>query len=163
MIEIRPAVESDEEALGRLGAALMRQHHAADPRRFILTDRPEAGYGRFLVSQLANPDCVVLVAERSSAIVGYVFAEIEPTSWKDLRGPCGFVHDLLVDEGMRHQSIGRELMRAAVVWIRSRGMSQVVLWSKSGNDAAQHLFAGLGFRPTMIEMTLDRDPSTPTD
>jgi GNAT superfamily N-acetyltransferase len=155
MIEIRPAAESDEEALGRLGAALMRQHHASDPRRFILTNRPEAGYGRFLVSRLADPDCVVLVAERSSEIVGYAFAGLEPTSWKDLRGPCGFVHDLYVDEGARREGTGRELMRAAIAWIRSRGMSQVVLSSKTDNAAAQHLFAALGFRPTMIEMTLD--------
>jgi RimJ/RimL family protein N-acetyltransferase len=40
-------------------------------------------------------------------------------------------------------------------------MTQVVLWSKSGNEAAQHLFAKLGFRRTMLEMTLDGEP-TPT-
>ena len=162
-IEIRPAVESDEEALGRLGAALMRQHHASDPRRFILTHRPEAGYGRFLVSQLADPDYVVLVAERSNQVVGYVFAGIEPTSWRDLRGPCGFIHDVYVHEGERQRGTGRELVRAAIAWIQSRGMSQVVLWSKSGNDAAQRLFAELGFRETMIEMTLDRETSESTE
>ncbi len=163
MIKIRPAARSDEAALGRLGAALMRQHHASDPRRFILTNRPEAGYGRFLVSQLADPDYIVLVAELSNEIVGYVFAGIEPTSWRDLRGPCGFIHDVYVHEGMRRRGTGRELVRAAIAWAQSKGVSQVVLWSKSGNDAAQHLFAGLGFRQTMIEMTLDRDPSKPTD
>ena len=46
-------------------------------------------------------------------------------------------------------------MRAAIEWIRSRGRSQVVLWSKSRNDPARALFAELGFRDTMIEMTLD--------
>src|SRR5437773_10164983 len=127
MIHIRPAVKSDEVALGRLGAALMRQHHANDPRRFILTDRPEAGYGRFLVSQLADPNYLVLVAERSDEIVGYVFAGIEPTSWRDLRGPCGFIHDVYVQEGERQRGAGRELVRAAIAWILSSGMSQVVL------------------------------------
>src|SRR5258708_7788231 len=78
MVSIRPARSSDEAALGRLGAALMRQHHASDPRRFILTDRPEAGYGRFLVSQLADPDYLVLVAEHPDEIFGYVFSSIEP-------------------------------------------------------------------------------------
>jgi GNAT superfamily N-acetyltransferase len=163
MISIRPATRSDEAALGRFGAALMRQHHASDPRRFILTDRPEAGYGRFLVSQLGDPDYAVLVAERSGEIVGYVFAGIEPTSWRDLRGPCGFIHDVYVDDRVRHQGTGRELLGAAIAWVRSKGMSQVVLWSKSGNDAARRLFATLGFRETMIEMTLDRDPSNPGD
>jgi GNAT superfamily N-acetyltransferase len=161
-IHIRPALKSDEAALGRYGAALMRQHHASDPRRFILTDRPEAGYGRFLVSQLDDPDYRVLVAERSGEVVGYVFAGIESTSWRDLRGPCGFIHDVYVAETERHQGTGRELLRAAIAWIHSRGMSQVVLWSKSGNDVAQGVFASLGFRRTMTEMTLDRDREVPS-
>jgi ribosomal protein S18 acetylase RimI-like enzyme len=163
MITIRPAAKSDEAALGRLGAALMRQHHASDPRRFILTDRPEAGYGRFLVSQLERSDTLVLVAERANEIVGYVFAGLEPTSWRDLRGPCGFIHDVYVDASARGQGTGHELARAAIAWIHSRGFAQVVLWSKSGNDAAQRMFARLGFRGTMIEMTLDQDLPEATD
>ena len=155
MITIRHAVAADQTALGRYGAALMRQHHAADPRRFILTERPEAGYGRFLASQIGDPDTLVLVAERSGEVVGYVFASIEPVSWRDLRGPCGFVHDVYVDEQARREGTGRELVRAAIEWIHARGMSQVVLWSKTRNDGAQRLFASVGFRPTMIEMTLD--------
>jgi ribosomal protein S18 acetylase RimI-like enzyme len=141
----------------------MRQHHASDPRRFILTDRPEVGYGRFLVSEIADPDCLVLVAEHSNEVVGYVFATIEPTSWRDLRGPCGFIHDVYVKEDQRRRGTGRQLLRAAIAWIRSKGMSQVVLWSKSGNDAAQRLFAKLGFRQTMLEMTLDPEESESTD
>jgi ribosomal protein S18 acetylase RimI-like enzyme len=161
MFKLRPASRSDEAALGRYGAALMRQHHAADPRRFILTENPEAGYGRFLVSQIEDGDCLVMVAEQASEVVGYVFADIERTSWRDLRGPCGFIHDVYVDERARRQGTGRELVRAAIAWIHSRGMSQVVLWSKSGNESAQRLFSELGFRRTMIEMTLDRESSAP--
>jgi GNAT superfamily N-acetyltransferase len=161
MIQLRPATKTDEASLGRYGAALMRQHHASDPRRFIQTDHPEAGYGRFLVSQLGDPDVLVMVAEREGEAVGYVFADIERTSWRDLRGPCGFIHDVYVDERVRRSGTGSELVRAAIDWIHSRGMSQVVLWSKSGNENAQHLFASLGFRKTMIEMTLDRQDSKP--
>ncbi|HEY2956336.1 MAG TPA: GNAT family N-acetyltransferase [Candidatus Eisenbacteria bacterium] len=155
MITIRPATAADQEALGRYGGALMRQHHAADSRRFIQVEHPEAGYGRYLVSQLSNPDSLVLVAERSGKVVGYVYADIESTSWKDLRGPCGFVHDVYVDASARGQGAGRELMRAAIDWIRSKGRTQVVLWTKTKNDHAQHLFGALGFRFTMMEMTLD--------
>src|SRR6185503_16222052 len=99
MITTRRAAKADETALGRYGAALMRQHHASDPRRFILTDRPELGYGRYLVSQLEDSNSLVLVAERSGEVVGYLYAGLEPTSWMELRGPCGFVHDVYVDEG----------------------------------------------------------------
>jgi GNAT superfamily N-acetyltransferase len=159
MIQLRSATRSDEAALGRLGAALMRQHHASDPRRFILTERPEAGYGRFLLSIVDDPEYFLRVAERSNEVVGYVFAGVEDTSWRDLRGPCGFIHDVYVAEGERQQGTGRALLDAAIEWARSRGRSQIVLWSKSGNEAAQRLFASLGFRQTMVEMTLDREPS----
>jgi GNAT superfamily N-acetyltransferase len=158
-LHIRPATASDQAALGRYGAALMRQHHASDPRRFILTQHPEEGYGRFLVSQLKVPDCHVSVAERSGEIVGYVFASVEPTSWRDLRGPGGFVHDVYVDERARRAGTGEALLRAAIAWIHSRGMTQVVLWTKSGNESARRLFARMGFRETMHEMTLDGDAS----
>ena len=154
---IRPATASDEEPLGRFGGALMRQHHAEDPRRFIQVEHPEAGYGEFLVSQISNPRTRVLVAEDAGAVIGYVFAGIESTNWMELRGPCGIVHDVYVDESARHRGAGRELLRAAIAWIRSKGRSQVVLLTKTRNERAQHLFTSLGFRPTMIEMTLELD------
>src|SRR5690349_23005516 len=124
MITIRPATKGDEAPLGRYGAALMRQHHASDPRRFILTDRPEEGYGRFLASMIANPDFLVLVAEQSNEVVGYVLAGVESTSWRDLRGPCGFIHDVYVDEKARGEGAGRRLLSAAIDWVHSKGLSQ---------------------------------------
>jgi len=157
MITIRPAIAADQPSLGRFGGALMRQHHAADPLRFIQVEHPEAGYGRFLVSQITNPESVVLVAERSGEVVGYIWADVEGISWKDLRGPCGFVHDIFVDEAARGLGAGRALLRAAIDWIRSKGRSQVVLWTKTRNDNAKSLFRALGFRTTMTEMTLDMD------
>jgi ribosomal protein S18 acetylase RimI-like enzyme len=157
MITIRPATASDQEHLGRFGGALMRQHHADDPRRFIQVEHPEAGYGRFLVSQISNPNSLVMVAEHSGVVIGYVFADVESTNWMELRGPCGVVQDIYVDEAARHLGAGRELMSAAIAWIRSKGRSQVVLMTKSRNEHAQRLFTTLGFRPTMIEMTLDQE------
>jgi ribosomal protein S18 acetylase RimI-like enzyme len=157
MIQVRPATAEDQEPLGRFGGALMRQHHAADPARFIQVEHPEAGYGRYLVSQIPEPDSLVMVAERSGQVVGYLYADVEGTSWKDLRGPCGFVHDVYVDESARRQGAGRALMRAALGWFRSKGRSQVVLSTKTQNQHARRLFEALGFRPTMTEMTLDLD------
>jgi ribosomal protein S18 acetylase RimI-like enzyme len=157
VIKVRLATSADQTQLGRFGGALMRMHHAADPRRFIEVEHPEAGYGRFLVSQIANPDSLVLVADHEGAVVGYVYADVESTSWMDLRGPCGYVHDVYVDEAARRLGAGRALMAAAIDWIRSKGRSQVVLMTKTANEHAQRLFAALGFRPTMIEMTLDQD------
>ena len=130
-ITIRSATRTDERALGRYGGALMRQHHAFDPPRFVLSENPEAGYGRFLVSQLEEPDTVVLVAERAGEVVGYAFASLEPMSWKDLRAACGFLHDVYVDAPWRERSIGTRALEFAEQWMRDRGLRDLRLPCRS--------------------------------
>jgi GNAT superfamily N-acetyltransferase len=153
-IVIRPATTADVRALGRLGAALMRQHHAFDARRFLPPgDDPEGGYGWFLGQQLQDADAVVIVADQGGIVVGYVYAGIEPLSWKELRDECGFVHDLLVADEARGHGAGPRLLEAAFDWLRARGMPRVVLWTAEQNATAQHVFARAGFRRTMVEMT----------
>jgi GNAT superfamily N-acetyltransferase len=153
-ILIRPATAADVPALGRLGAALMRQHHGFDARRFLPPgDDPEGGYGWFLGEQLEDADAVVIVADQDGTVVGYVYAGIEPLSWKELRDECGFVHDLYVADEARGLGAGPRLLEAAFDWLRARGMPRVVLWTAEQNATAQHVFARAGFRRTMVEMT----------
>ena len=153
---IRAATRADVPDLGRLGAALMRTHYDFDPLRF-LTPRPDAarGYGSFLGSMLDDSDAAVFVAEVDGEIVGYVFAALEPLSWKELRGPAGFVHDLLVVESAARRGIAKDLMARAIAWMRERGAPRVLLGTAAQNTRAQALFKRLGFRETMIEMTLE--------
>ncbi len=153
-IHIRPATPADLPALGRLGALLLRVHHAFDPRRFMAPrDHAEQGYARFLGSQLGDPETVVLVAEREGVVVGYVYAGLEPQSWKELRDACGFVHDVAVDEAARRDGAATALLAAAEDWLRQHGAPRVVLWTADRNAAAQRLFERAGFRRTMLEMT----------
>ena len=160
-ITIRLAEKRDVPALGQLGAALMRTHYAFDERRFLAPgDDAESGYARFLGTQLQASDTLLMVAEQTAAdggteIVGYVYAGIEPLSWKELRDEAGFVHDLLVAPAARHTGVGQRLLDAAIDWLREQGMPRVVLWTASPNDSARRLFEGRGFRSTMVEMTLE--------
>jgi ribosomal protein S18 acetylase RimI-like enzyme len=157
---IRPATHADLSALGTMGAVLMRTHYAFDPLRFLSPgDDPEGGYAWFLETQLNEPEAVVLVAERDGHIVGYVYASLEPLSWKELRGPAGFVHDIVVDEHARAQGVARELLAAATEWLAARGAPRVVLWTAAQNTRAQRVFAAAGFRHTMSEMTLELQPA----
>jgi len=155
-VVIRPAEATDGPALGRLGGALLRQHHAWDELRFLSVADPEEGYARFLVAELASPTSVVLVADRAGAAVGYAYGSLEPMSWKELRGPCGFLHDVLVDDGERGRGVGERLVTEVVTRLEERGAPRVVLWSAAKNPRAQALFARLGFRMTMCEMTRER-------
>jgi GNAT superfamily N-acetyltransferase len=113
----------------------------------------EEGYAWFLGSQLHEPDVAVLVAERGGSIAGYVYAGLEPQSWKELREAAGFIHDVVVEESMRHSGIGKALVEAASDWLRMHGAPRVILWTAERNGSAQRLFSRLGFRRTMIEMT----------
>src|SRR5262249_35194363 len=84
-IVIRLANDSDLPSLGRLGALLLETHYRFDHKRFMAPHPNSAdGYAWFLRSQLREKDVVVFVAERAGAIVGYVYAGLEPTSWKEL-------------------------------------------------------------------------------
>jgi ribosomal protein S18 acetylase RimI-like enzyme len=153
---VRPAKKADLPALGRLGALLMHTHYAFDRQRFLAPgDDPEEGYAWFLETQLRGPDAVVLVDERDGEIVGYVYASLEPMSWKELRGPAGFVHDIVIDEWARGSGAARALLAAAIAWLRDQGAPRVILWTASQNTRAQQIFEAAGFRKTMIEMTLE--------
>ena len=155
-LEIRKAEKGDVAALGRLGAMLMRTHHAFDRQRFLAPAAgTESGYASFLGGMLESPDNCVFVAEEEGKVVGYVFAALEPLSWKELRGPAGFIHDVAVAEESRHRGAGTKLMEAAIEWLRGRGAPRVILWTAFSNTEAQSLFHRLGFRDTMIEMTME--------
>ena len=47
------------------------------------------------------------------------------------------------------------LIVSAIEWFASRGIERIMLWSAEANAGAQRLFASFGFRPTMVEMTLN--------
>jgi GNAT superfamily N-acetyltransferase len=154
MLTIRRAEPRDARALGTLGAALMRTHCAFDTERFLAAgDDAERGYASFLRSQLDDDDAVVLVAARDGRIVGYVYAGLEPMSWKELRGPAGFIHDVMVEDDEQGAGAGSALIDAAIAWLRDHGAPRVMLWTAERNERAQRLFERLGFRRTMIEMT----------
>ncbi|HUF24754.1 MAG TPA: GNAT family N-acetyltransferase [Vicinamibacterales bacterium] len=158
-LTIRRAAPGDLVALGRLGAALMRIHRAFDERRFMPPGaHPEDAYARFLEVQLADPSMLILVAERAhhgraSDILGYVYAGIEPASFKELRERAGYIHDLLIADDARGAGVGARLLEAAIAWLREQGMPRVLLWTAAQNAGARRLFEAHGFKATMVEMT----------
>src|SRR4051812_5693941 len=164
-IVIRRATRADMPAVGRLGAELIEVHHAFDPQRFMAPRGDAAGgYAWFLGSELDNAQAVVLVAERDGDLVGYAYAGLEPQSWKELRDPAGFIHDVVVVEQARQEGIATRLMEAASRWLEEAGAPRVMLWTAERNAPARRFFAGLGFRRTMIEMTREagvRPPARP--
>jgi len=153
-IRVRPAMSGDLQAIGRLGALLVRLHHEFDPRRFIeATPQTEHGYASYLGRQLDEKSVVLLVTERDGAVLAYSYAGVEGYDYMSLRGPAGVLYDIVVDPAHRGRGVGRLLLDATLAALESHGAPRVVLSTAEKNESAQRLFARAGFRPTMIEMT----------
>jgi len=116
----------------------------------------EEEYSIFLGTQLGQPGSIIYVAEQEGEVVGYVYAALEPRSWKDLRDAVGFIHDVMVDETVRGRGIAARLAEAASAWLEAQGAPRILLGTAAHNETAQRLFERLGFRRTMIEMTRER-------
>jgi ribosomal protein S18 acetylase RimI-like enzyme len=155
---VRRATSADLPMIGRLGALLVEEHYDFDPRRFLAArpGTPE-GYASFMGTQLEDPDKAVLVADNNGELIGYAYAAVEGYDYMALRGPAGVLHDVIVDPKHRGRGVGRLLIDAALAFFRSRGVPRVMLQTAERNEAAQRLFASMGFRRTMIEMTRELD------
>jgi ribosomal protein S18 acetylase RimI-like enzyme len=151
---VRRATPADLPKIGRLGALLIKVHYDFDPQRFLAA-KPEtsAGYASFLSAQLEASDKVILVAVDNGDVIGYAYAAVEGYDYMALRGPAGVLHDIIVDPEHRSKGVGRLLLEATLEFFKSRGVPRVVLSTAERNEAAQRLFAKMGFRRTMIEMT----------
>jgi ribosomal protein S18 acetylase RimI-like enzyme len=108
-------------------------------------------------TQLEEQDKAVLVADDNEDVIGYAYAAVEGYDYMALRGPAGVLHDIIVDPEHRGRGVGRLLLDAALAFLSSRGVPRVVLSTAEQNEGAQRLFARMGFRRTMIEMTRELD------
>lgn len=151
--EIRPARRAELALVAALAAKLVRLHHAFDAARFFVPERVEEGYAWWFGEEIDRPEVVLLVAVREARIVGYAYGRLEERDWNQLLDACGALHDLWVEDEERRSGIAAALVEAVVAALRDKGAPRVVLHAAAGNEAAQALFARLGFRPTMVEMT----------
>jgi ribosomal protein S18 acetylase RimI-like enzyme len=155
---IRRATPADLPRIGRLGALLVAEHYDFDPQRFLAAShRTPADYASFISRQLEDSDKAVLVADENGDVIGYAYAAVEGYDYMALRGPAGVLHDLIVDPEHRGRGVGKLLLDAALEFFKSRGVPRVVLSTAEHNEGAQRLFARMGFRRTMIEMTRELD------
>jgi GNAT superfamily N-acetyltransferase len=159
-LEIRAATSEDLPACARLGARLSRMHHRLDRSRFLTVPDLEAGYAWWLARERRNRKAVVLVAVRRGAggreaVVGYAYGRLEPRDWNTLREACGVGIDLMVEPRWRRRGVGGRLVEALAEALRARGAPRLVIQVADRNPGAARAFARLGFRTTMLELTME--------
>jgi ribosomal protein S18 acetylase RimI-like enzyme len=151
---------ADVEAAARLAGRLVQMHWELDPLRYLHLPNAAAGYQRYFGSEIRRKEVVLVVAEELSTgtIVGYAYGRMEPRSYNELLDECGKLHDVFVDESARGHGVGEALVLEAVRRLKEAGAPRVLLLTAVQNEAAQRMFARLGFRTTMLEMTRESDP-----
>src|SRR5262249_2270575 len=138
---IRPAATEDWPRIGELGQILVRAHHEYDSSRFIPPAMLRAEvYTSRVRDEIAGGQMIVRVADIDGLVAGYVFAGVEPESWKELRRDAGYVHDLVVDQAHRGAGVGAALVASALEWFDARGVTRIMLWTAPQNIQAQRLF-----------------------
>src|ERR1700742_2947903 len=109
-VVIRSMSLEDLASVGKLAGALVRMHHATDPRRFLLSEGVEEGYARWFASEMANERVVLLSAvSEEKAIVGYAYGRLEGRDWNMLLDAHGALHDVFVAEEARRAGTGEKL------------------------------------------------------
>jgi ribosomal protein S18 acetylase RimI-like enzyme len=152
---IRRAKRTEMGAVAQFAAALVHEHHALDPRRFMLVEPVADGYRKWFGKEIARRGAVILVAEEDDEIVGYAYGTLEPRNWNDLLDASGRLQDIYVAREARRRGIARRLTEAMLLELKSLGAPRVVLMSAAANPGAQAFFAAVGFRRTMVEMTCE--------
>lgn len=147
--------KADLAAVSKLAEQLVLLHHSWDRTRFFTTPDIARGYHRYFESQLGQDGVVLLTAEHDGVVAGYLFGTYEDRDWAKLLDAHGAIHDIFVDAAYRRKGVAQALMAFAKERFHAGGAQRVVLSSASANVQGQTLFKKLGYRPTMVEMTLD--------
>lgn len=145
--------------MARMGARLVRAHHRMDPARFFLPDEPiEQGYSWWLGKELLNPRAALLVAVRRGRTVGYAYGRVERRDWNTLRDRCAVGVDLWVEPRARRAGAGRRLLEGLVERFTARRQPRLIIQVASANALAREVFAGMGFRETLVELARELAP-----
>jgi GNAT superfamily N-acetyltransferase len=137
---IRPASAADLDAMVRLLGALftLEPDFVPDPTR----------QKRGLAMLLGDPRAKILVAERAGAVVGMATVQLlVSTAEGDL---AGLVEDVIVEESLRGEGIGRQLVEAIEEWARARNATRLQLLTEGDNAPALAFYERIGWHPTRL-------------
>ena len=95
---------------------------------------------------LADPSSPVFVLERSDGTLGG-FLEASTRKYADgcVTAPVGYIEGWYVDEDLRGQGLGHELVRAAEDWARSQGLQEMGSDTWLDNDVSIRAHLAMGY------------------
>ncbi len=140
VVVIRPARESDREALARLSTQL----------GYPMT--PDEAQER-LAPISEHPDHALLVAEADGRVAGWVQVSQSRVFETPLQAE---VAGLVVDEAFRGEGIGRRLLAEAERWARERGCGALRVRSNVIRERAHAFYRREGFGEIKTQRVLEK-------
>ncbi|MFC4610104.1 GNAT family N-acetyltransferase [Streptomyces maoxianensis] len=132
---IRPALHTDEEALGELDRETWSPLHAVQPR-------PRPPYDSFFDSN-HRPEDFLVAEEADGTVIGYI--RLVPPTPLACNQHVRQIQGLAVADRARGQGTGRALVRAAFDQARRQGAVRITLRVLGHNRPARALYESEGF------------------
>lgn len=103
---------------------------------------------------------MVHIAEMDGEVVGFILGRIKriPEYWGGVM--VGLLSDMFIDKKARRRGVARELLRLAAAWMRERDVHSLEIQVMHENEAAQKLFAEMGFKTEFHSIRLMWDEYT---
>ncbi len=151
---IRPAHILDVDALVALNSVVQSIHASLDPTLFKPAADQEAVAALF-TEAIGSKNAYILVAERDSEPVGYVWMELQerPDTPFSPRRCRSYIHHLAVREETQRNGVASALMREVEKKSRAAGIDRIVLDAWATNRVAQHYFKAHGFTPLSVVLS----------
>jgi aminoglycoside 6'-N-acetyltransferase I len=136
---VRPAEDSDRNELAKMRVLLWPQSSLEEQLKeldFALADKPSG----------ALPGVILVSADSDGTLLGFLEVGLRShADGCDPTRPVGFVEGWFVAENLRHEGLGRELMRAAEEWSRAQGCREMASDALVDNQQSLQAHESLGF------------------
>jgi ribosomal protein S18 acetylase RimI-like enzyme len=147
MVNVRPAVASDGDAIGRVQVETWRAAYAG-----LLPDEAIAGFDvqarqqqwRDGLAREQRPGSATFVAELDGAVVG--FASVGTSRDEGVEGE-GELYAIYLQPACWGRGIGCALLERAEESMRASGFEQAILWVLAGNERGERFYRAGGWRP----------------
>jgi ribosomal protein S18 acetylase RimI-like enzyme len=157
MINIRPALPDDADAIAALATEVQAIHARALPKVFKAAGPLPAPMVRELIAQ---QNTVVLVACAGNRVIGYAHAEVQRREENSYRFASSrlFVHGMAVAEKDRRLGAGRRLLDGLCECASADGITRIELDVWAFNAEARMFYKRIGFRPSREFLVMDIEP-----
>lgn len=114
-------------------------------RQSLWPDAPIQYLNFDLDDRLVDPDYAIFIASRADAsLVAFIEAGLRKYAEGCETSPVGYIEAWFVDEELRGQNVGRDLVEAAEHWAREKGCTEMAsdTWLENEASIAAHLRLG---------------------